>query len=374
MKLAPPESHRPYAGYLALAAVVLSAVLVGVATGIRLGARAKSSATTAKPGAAPAAGHPALAMPPAAPVTPVASAAPHAEAAASADWADSVEIPDWVRSAGVGAGVPRRRYVRLGEMPASMPAQPAGDAGGTAPVRSAPSPTVVDLATIRPLLVQRLSGSRVVFRDVGLGRAGVEPGVWAVPGHCATRLSLEDLASGAGSEVGRMGDWIFALAVPVWACTAASRHAVTRHVPESRERDLLAYAVQTSALVQDLRASLFRPSDLKDLAVASVAGRRMAWGVFRGNANTTQIYPPPPHPQLAFAAREEEGGRWVIVWAKYAASADETLGLAGVYDYDRNGGPDVFFGVRTAAGGRLLHVVGTAAGDWKLLRSVNLGN
>lgn len=281
---------------------------------------------------------------------------PRTAAAPPGDWADSLPLPEHVADPGVPDGGLSRRYQRVGQ---------------AAPTSRARTRTV-DFDSFRPVLVQRVAGDELAAFDVGLGpaEADIGAGVWARPGACGERVRLSDgWPSVQGREVGRMGEWIFALVVPVHACETASVRAYDSR-PSAAERREIIYAVQSDIVLRRAGVPRFEDGNLRSLIVRG----DVAWGVFRADLNTTQIYPPPPRPQLAFVAEKGPGGDWVVQWYRAADTGAETLALAGLYDVDGNGGPEAIFGVRSASGGGTVLVVDKDQGRWRSIVERGLGH
>lgn len=267
------------------------------------------------------------------------------------DWADSLALPTYVRA----PVVPEERILSS-YVPGMEPPSHSGE--------QRPSSARLAPWTGPVLIVRRIASDR--FAAVPLNQDRDFGGIrrWGLMGDCSVRLSLDD--SGAtGREQGRLGDWIFGLAVPSTSCEVLERRSATRTIPTPEMRRLLAYATETSLVVRSLGAPSFSPDDLVEFAVLSVGDRRIAWGVFRRSLRTTQVIPPPPRPQLAFVAEIQKDEVAEILWARYAASSLETLAFAGAWEVE-DGQIESYFGVRSPEGNRLLRVAPQESGPWIL--------
>jgi hypothetical protein len=292
------------------------------------------------------------------------------------DWADSVFVPQWVRE-GAPMASASRSYVRFGSGEA-----PLVSAGTRPDLSYAPARAGAQPLNVAPLLVRRIGGSRVVFHDIGLGEPVVDPYAiapdWSLAGSCSSLLGITGrigrggTARAEGRELGRIGDWIFGLAVPQSSCTSAASRSAERAHASANERRGLSFAVNSSEMLRGLGMPSFTSADLADF----YRGRRTAsgqfvWGVFRRSTQTTQVYPPPPNPQLAFVAHSHDGDQWEILWGKYTDLLSETVGMAGVFDIDQDSNPDAFFAIRSSDGNsRILHVAPDAQGVWRLARAI----
>lgn len=310
-------------------------------------------------GAAPEA--PAVATDPASTPKPPASAVPVTKAAPG-DWADSVALPDFITDPSAPGASRAYRPVGTGAAPVSGTVTPSS------------RPAAIDPATVRAVAVVRVSGETVAAFDVGLGPSReATPGTWrdwSLLGDCAASLRLAGpWPAGQGDIRGRLGEWLFSLAVPAGACTPFESRTASRRLPAAAVRQELTFAVQTDPGIRAQGAPAFRETDLREFAQSG----DVAWGVFRTSVATTQVYPPPPRPQLAFVAKRRANGQWAIAWSHFSPTASQALGLAGATDLDGDGAFEAFFGLRHEDGAAELLHVAPFGNAWGLVRRIPLG-
>lgn len=277
----------------------------------------------------------------------------HSDSLRKRDWADSLSLPSKVRPPLASAEA----------IPPEALAVAKADPDEPEPARPIPVPEPV-YWTGPVLIAQRVAADRSRVTPLNHDRFPGNVRQWSILGDCTNTLEVEHPDIG-GRERGRIGEWIFALAVPGTACNIVQRHSAKRISPSVETRRLLAYATEVSPVVRSLGASAFAPEELVELASYSANDRLFVWGVFRRPLRTTQVIPPPPRPQLAFVAEIRSAGMAEILWARYAISSAETLAFAGAWETP-GGSLEGYFGVRSTEGNRLLRVTPQPDGSWVL--------
>lgn len=274
-----------------------------------------------------------------------------------ADWADSLPVPPWVVNPSLSFS---RRYE-------SLPGSPSRsrDAGA----RTAPS------STAPAVLVVRLQGRAVVLEDIGLGATPLTRSQaalyanfrllddcdWmvragrALPGGDRLRLSGELARAG--------GDWMFALAAPAGECDEARARGYVRSSPDRKDRTAVVQAVRAGGV--EPAGVTYTDRDVREYTKSPAAndGTRYVWAVLR-QAESTQVAPPPVVQQTAVVLQVSKNGEYRVLWSKNVISAEEKLGLAGVFDMNRDRIADGIFAVRSPRSLVLLRVSPGPDGRW----------
>lgn len=312
------------------------------------------------------------------------------------DWADTVSVPSWVIAPrGVG-----RPWLALGtggtgEQPSmaagsalvlhdagvsGAPGEAAGSDAGDGGSGGSRMPLWVRAwraAGSVPALGAAAGNGGMVLRRLGdgEGNAGLEVGSrWAPLGRCQDAVVVNGVSgeglvfAPAGAGAVRTGG--AALLVPAAVCgalrgavpTGAEAVALDGESAERLVRAVVAHPGVTEAVGAEVS---FTARSLRDLVVdADAAGTRRAYGVVRGSSSSTQLYPAPPQPVVAFVAELTPAGAWTIRWARVHDGRREPVRLAGVYDLGRSGTPDAFLTVGGGSAGHVVVVGRDGAGQW----------
>lgn len=286
------------------------------------------------------------------------------------DWADSVDVPPEILR-----GAPSEILAQRGQSPRGTATPPRRETRWNAPATAGPSGTSnkvntpsAELTTLRPMVVRRVSGSRVGLYPLTQMQRGDIAGEWSVPPACDDVIRVNQAETRSpitGEEVGRQGNWTFALAVSRSRCREADGQVAGQTRPSPSDLAALARDLSPLAEVAGLpQGTVFGAKDIRDVMVGSVGGVRHAWGVFRGQVNTTQILPPPPLPQMAFVAILKDG-QWRTVWTQSAISSADLLAFAGLYARP-DGSPAALFAWRRASGTTLLQLMPSSPTAWRV--------
>lgn len=229
------------------------------------------------------------------------------------------------------------------------------------------------------MLAIRVQGNSVVLDDIGLNDHPIDlddlkvAGSLHILGDCQRRVAIRGKSVGAPTylrvdarEVGRIGDWLYALVGAESVCGRATRRMYPKKTPTQAERLGLINAFTLAPAELAPPAGVFRTSDIREFAVSGAAGdnTRYAFGVAR-TPSKTQLAPAPPWPQFAFIAEGDGDGRWRLVWSSFIDAPRSRVGLAGVYDTDGDRIAEALFVFRLADRAELVRVALSENGVWQ---------